>query len=261
MTGARTSMELHELAVTRWGLRALAVVALLGLAFAVTADGTVSPLILPSPDVIWDALWERIGTAEFRADLWRTLREIAASSAIGVVAGVAVGIASWRFPRFGAVLEPYLAALYAMPTIAFYPILLAVMGLGSGPIILIAAVMVFVPVVLNTVIGLRGIRPVLIKMGRSVNCSSRQLFFKVLLPASAPLVFPGIRLGVMYGVTSTIATEFILADQGLGYRINHDYDNFVIPRMWAGIVIVVLLAMAIMSALSLVERRIRSDLA
>jgi len=98
------------------------------------------------------------------------------------------------------VLEPYLVTLYAMPTLVFYPILLALLGLGPGPIIVIAATMVVIPIALNTMVALRAIDPILLKMGRSVNCSRPQLYRKVLIPAATPLAFPGIKLGFIYAI-------------------------------------------------------------
>jgi NitT/TauT family transport system permease protein len=109
-------------------------------------------------------------------------------------------------------------------------------------------------------VALRSINPVLPKMGRSVNCTRRQLYRKVLLPAATPLAVPGVKLGLIYAIIGTVAMEFILADRGLGYRIGVDYREFNIADMWALIVIIGALAILVTSAVGFLERRIRRDM-
>lgn len=217
-------------------------------------------MLIPEPTAIVSNAVSLVQTSQFGQDLARTCVELGLSCLIGVPLGLAIGVAGWRHRFVGDGLEPYLVSLYAMPTLVFYPVLLAVFGLGSAPIVVITSLMVLVPVALNTMIGLRGIRPALLKVGRSLGGHRRDMYIKVLLPAAAPLVFPGIRLGVMYGLIGVIAMEFILADRGLGYRIGYDYNNFAADQMWAGIAVVVVLAIALVVLLGLAERRIRRDL-
>jgi NitT/TauT family transport system permease protein len=238
-------------------LRIVIVLAVLVCLQVLPLDRTV----IPEPTSVIRQLVDLVPTAQFGQDLARTCIELGLSCVIGLPIGVAIGVLGWRYRSAGDGLEPYLVSLYAMPTLVFYPILLALLGLGSAPIVCLASVMVLVPVALNTTIGLRGISPVLIKLGRSLDAPRRQLLMKVLLPAAAPLVFPGIRLGVMYGLVGVIAMEFILADRGLGYRIGYEYNNFATNQMWAGIAVVVLLALAVMAVLGFAERRIRTELA
>jgi NitT/TauT family transport system permease protein len=246
--------------VTVVGVRWIIILATIGALEALTRNGAIEPIVMPPPSDIASALADTVRTAEFRSDLARTALEVCASCTIGIIAGLAIGALSARVKTVGDVAEPYLVTLYAMPTLVFYPILLAIMGLGSGPIITITSVMVVIPVALNAMVGLRSINPVLIKMGRSMNSTPGQLYRKVLLPAATPLVIPGIKLGIMYGIIGTVAMEFILADRGLGYRIGHHYNNFAILDMWTGIVVVMVLAMVIVSLLGVVERRVRRDM-
>lgn len=235
-----------------------------GLTFAVlevlTRAGTIPELIMPPPTDIASSLWDLVRTGEFGSDLLRTGLTVAIAFGIGVVAGVLLGAACWRAPLLGNVLEPYLVTLYAMPTLVFYPILLALMGVGMGPIVVIAALMVVIPVALNVTVALRSINPVLPKLGRSLNCSRGQLYRKVLVPAATPLAVPGVKLGLIYAIIGTVAMEFILADSGLGYRIGVDYREFNVADMWALIFAVSALAILVTSAVGVLERRIRRDM-
>jgi NitT/TauT family transport system permease protein len=234
------------------------------LTFAVlellTRAGTIPPLILPPPTDVVSALVDLVPATQFAQDLVRSSLTVGISFAIGLVAGLLLGAACWRLPLVGNVLEPYLVTLYAMPTLVFYPILLALMGVGMGPIIVIASLMVLIPVALNAMVALRSINPVLPKMGRSLNCSRGQLYRKVLVPAATPLAVPGVKLGLIYAIIGTIAMEFILADRGLGFRIGKDYREFNVADMWAMILVVAVLAVLVTSAVGVLERRLRRDM-
>lgn len=240
----------------RWAILA----GLFGIGELLTRGGVIDPLVAPPPSKAVIALAQIVPTAEFRADLTRTAISVGIAFGIGLVLGIALGILCWRLPVLGGVAEPYLVTLYAMPTLVFYPILLALMGLGPGPIIAIATTMALIPVALNTMVAFRSVDPVLPKMGISVNCSRWQVYRKVLFPAAVPLAIPGVRLGFIYAIIGTIAMEFILADRGLGFRIGVDYREFAIPEMYGLILFVALLAILVNVALDLVERRIRRDM-
>jgi NitT/TauT family transport system permease protein len=242
--------------LVRW----MVVLATFAVLEGLTRGGAIPEVIMPPPTEIVSALVNLVGTSEFGSDLARTALTVAIAFAIGLVAGVLLGAACWRAPLLGNVLEPYLVTLYAMPTLVFYPVLLALMGVGMGPIVTIASLMVVIPVTLNVMVALRSVSPVLPKLGRSLNCSRGQLYRKVLVPAATPLAVPGVKLGLIYAIIGTVAMEFILADRGLGYRIGVDYREFNVADMWALILAVSVLAIVVTSGLGVVERRIRRDM-
>jgi NitT/TauT family transport system permease protein len=242
--------------LVRW----MVVLATFAVLEGLTRGGAIPEVIMPPPTEIVSALVNLVGTSEFGSDLVRTALTVAIAFAIGLVAGVLLGAACWRAPLLGNVLEPYLVTLYAMPTLVFYPVLLALMGVGMGPIVTIASLMVVIPVTLNVMVALRSVSPVLPKLGRSLNCSRGQLYRKVLVPAATPLAVPGVKLGLIYAIIGTVAMEFILADRGLGYRIGVDYREFNVADMWALILAVSVLAIVVTSGLGVVERRIRRDM-
>jgi NitT/TauT family transport system permease protein len=240
--------------------RSALIVALFGCLELACRGGLIDPLVIPPPTEWVGALIEQVPTSEFRGDLLRTALEVALSFAIGGGAGVLLGAACWRVRLLGDVLEPYLVTLYAMPTLVFYPVLIALFDIGWGPIVAIAALMVLIPVTLGTMVALRSVPAVLPKLGRSLNCSRWQLYRKVLIPAATPLVFPSVRLGFIYAVIGAIAMEFILASRGLGYRIGLHYREFDIAHMWGLILVVTVLTIAATSVMTFMERRIRRDM-
>lgn len=243
------------------GLRILLGVTIFALLEAGTRGGWIPAVVMPPPSKIGLGLWTLAQTSGFHADLLRTGFEVVVSCVIGIAVGVIVGIVCAQVPMVGDTFEPYLVTLYATPTLTFYPLLLAIMGLGSGPIVTITSTMVAVPVALNTMVGIREINPTLRKLGRSLGCSRAQVSWLILLPAAAPLLFPGIKLGIIYAVIGAIAMEFILANMGLGYRIGYEYNNFAMLAMWSNILAVVILSVTAVSLLTALERRVRRDLA
>jgi NitT/TauT family transport system permease protein len=242
--------------VARWVL----VIAVLVVLELLTRAELIGPLILPPPTKIADTLVSSVTTAQFRADVARTALTVGISAVCGIAVGGVLGTLLWRVRLLGQALEPYLIALYAMPTIVFYPILISALGLGIGPVAVIASLMALIPVAINVRLALQAVSPVLPKLGRSLSVSRVRMWRSIMLPAATPLAFTGVRLGFVYATIGTVAMEFILSNAGLGFRIAVDYRNFDGAHMWAMILAVAILAICVNWVLVNVERRIRRDM-
>lgn len=243
-------------AAVRWAI----LVGLVVVLEAATRTGLVDRTLMVPPSEILARLISIVPTGQFGADAVRTITTILVAFAVGLVLGIPLGVVLWRIPAAGRILEPFIVTGYAMPTLLFYPVLLAVMGLNAGPIILIAASMSLVPIALTTMVALNSIKPILHKLANSVNASPSQYYVKVLLPAATPLVFPGVKLGFIYAVIGTVAMEFILAAQGIGFRAGFYYRELNTADMWAYIAVVVVLSVLVNSILTWLEKRIRRDM-
>lgn len=248
--------RLASVATARWVLVIGAVVL---LEIAARAE-LIDPLIMPPPSAMFSALIEIVGTDQFLRDLTTTGVAVLSAFGIGAVAGLLLGILFWRLPFVGATFEPYLVSLYSMPTLVFYPVFLAIFGLGPAPIIIIATTMAMIPIALNTMAGLNAIAPTLFKLAESLNCNRVQTYLKVLAPAATPLVVPGLVLGFIYAVIGVIAMEFILASEGLGFQIGYLYRSFEIVGMYAYILVVIIIAVSANVLLNAIERRVRQDM-
>ncbi len=121
---------------------------------------------------------------------------------------------------------------------------------------LIAWAWAVVAVVLNTVIGLNEVSPVYVKVGRSLDLSRWKLFTRVYFPAATPYIFTGFKLAASYSVIGVVASEFIQAEQGLGWFVGFSYNSFAITNMYAGILLILLFAIVANSLLLRVERHI-----
>jgi NitT/TauT family transport system permease protein len=228
---------------------------LLGLVLQLGGSlGWWSASILPKPsDVAPIALGLR-GDATFWGDFGRSAVEIVGSVTFGVTGGLLIGVLFWKAPGVGRVFEPYLVAFYSVPLVLFYPVLIVMVGINVWSVIIIGTVMAGIPMAVNTWVGLSGIRPVYLKLARSVGCGPVQTLIRVALPAAAPMTFAGLRLGTSYALIGVIAMEFTTAQAGLGYRIRYLYESFETPHMYAYVVVVLVIAVVLTGILEILER-------
>lgn len=216
---------------------------MLGRLAEVVATGTI-----PSP------YFRRAGTLSAAYHLASTLEEVGVSFALVAVIGVPLGALLWRVPHLFAVLNPYLVAYYAIPVFALYPLFILLFGAGILPIVLIGFLFGVVVVVMNTAIGLtQADREVYPRVGRSLHLSRVQALRWIYLPAASPFVFTGLKLGFIYSLIGVVAAEFIVSTRGLGHVIDRSYRNFETANMYAGIWVVLLLALGADWALGRLE--------
>ena len=131
--------------------------------------------------MVWQ-LWLLISDGTLLSHIVRTLTSIVVAGVLAVVTGLPLGVALWRLERTRKVLQPYLTTYYAVPIFAFYPLFIAIFGLSAWPVIIIAWAWAVVAIVLNTVIGLDEVPEVLVKVGRSLRLSRRQMFTRIYFP-------------------------------------------------------------------------------
>lgn len=188
-------------------------------------------------------------------DLASTASLIGISFVIASVSGLIVGFMLWQAPGLYRLLSPYLTSYYALPIVVFYPALIAIFGLSSLPVIIIASAWAVVAVVISTVTGLDSIPRVYHKVAAVYRVPAYRRMTKVYVPAAAPLVFNGLRLAASYSIIGVMAAEFVLAPgDGLGYLVKYSYNNFQVLRLYAVVLIIIVLAMTVTTLVYRVER-------
>ncbi len=242
-------------------VRFVTIAGLIGIVEYLTRSGAISNFVLPPPSKIATTAWAVAWTPLFAVDVATTSIEIALALGLALPAGFVAGILFWRVPVAGAIFEPFLAAIYAIPIMVFYPILLVSMGLNRGPIIVLAALLAFVPVTLNTMVALRSVPVELVKLSYSLNCSPFQRYRKLLLPAALPVIMSGAQISFVVCLIVTVAMEFLLATSGLGHRVAFEYNSFRPAEQWAAILAVLVLSIAAVALLNAITARIRRDMA
>lgn len=248
----RGGVRLTAAAWTRLGL-VVGAAALLELA---CRNGLISRTTLVPPSEAATRLWVllRAGTADTAA--FATLRNAGLALFIALGVGLPAGVALHALPRLRRALDPLLASYYAMPFFAFYPVLVALLGMNSLPIVAVGFLFAVLAVVLNTLNGLDRIPPALLKVARVHRMGRLSTVLTVQLPSAAPYVFTGLKLAAAYALIGVIASEFILSDQGLGYAIAYAYNDLDAPTMYALMLLLVVVVTGINLALHACERRI-----
>lgn len=228
------------------------VLILLGLLLAleyVTRTGMVDQLTLSPPTDILAMTTDLVRDETIQDDIVFSVVSFAYAYVLAIVVGILFGGLLWRSPYVRDVLDPYLTVYYASPHFVFYPYLIAVFGFGRIPIVLIAFSMSVIVIALNTAVGLTSVDEKYVQVGRQLRLSRYQMLRHIYAHAAAPTVFSGLRLGFVYAVIGVIASEFILANVGVGFRISFFYDHFQTTEMYALIVLVVVGAIIANTAL------------
>ncbi|MFD0313300.1 ABC transporter permease [Streptomyces flavalbus] len=238
--------------------RSAAVVALLLLWETAPRLGLVDRTFLPPFSEVARAWWELAADGQLaenaRASLVRSLSGFGLALVLAVPLGLLIG---WYRP-LDHLLGPLLEVFRNTAALALLPVFVLLLGIGETSKIAIVVYACTWPILLNTISAVRDVDPTLLKLARSMDLSTPRLFRKVILPASVPVVFTGIRLAGAVSILVLVAAEMIGAKAGLGYLVNSAQYNFAIPQMYAGIVTISAIGVAFNQFLVTVERRLSS---
>lgn len=235
-----------------WALQFL----VLFLAFAFFLGLSRAFSFFPHPASVLQAALQLFASGEIYAHLLVTLYETLAGLAAGIALGIGIGFALGVSRTAAEIFEPMILAAYAVPKIVFLPLLLMIFGVGLASKVANAALHAVFPVLLNTVVGMREVNPVLVKLARSMNASTGQMFRKIYFPSMVLPVFAGMRIGLGFGFLGALLAELFEAKAGLGYLVADYYNSGRIAEMLAVILFVFVLTMSLNAALQAVERRL-----
>jgi NitT/TauT family transport system permease protein len=237
----------------------LLIVALFAIAIELLCRAKVIPatVLIPPSDMAVE-LVAILRSGELNADIVSTFSNILIATVIVAALGFAAGVVIHAMPSLRAAIEPLLASYYAVPTFMFYPVFIVLLGVGSAPIIAIAVLLAIVAMITATLDGLDRIPNVLRKTARMYQFSRFRTSLLIELPAASPYLFTGVKLAVAYSFIGVIASEFILSGSGLGYAIAYAYNNFENRKMYALMLLVLLAATLVNSALNAIDVRLQA---
>lgn len=236
----------------RWSL----VGGLLILLEVLCRTGVITPITMVPPTVMVVEAFRLLGSAEMAGHFWHTLRNVLIAIAIAVCGGFVAGSLIHRLPRLRRILDPVFASWYAVPMLIFYPVLIVVFGMNDIPLIIVGFLFAFVAMIINTLAGLDRIPRVLRKTGQVMTMPPWKVALLIDLPASLPWLFTGIRLAIAYCFIGVIGSEFILAAAGIGHQISYAYNNFETEKMYALMLIVLVVVGGVNVLLDRWNRRI-----
>ena len=176
--------------------------------------------ILPAPEVVGERALRAIGSGILWEHTAVTLSEILLGFALGALSAVAVGTALGKSVVVERVLSPYIVAAQSVPILALAPLLDIWFGGGLLARVLICALIVFFPIAIATMVGIRSADPLLAEMMRSLGATPGQLTLRLEIPSALPVIFGGLRVGVTLAVIGAVVAEWAGASSGLGVLIN-----------------------------------------
>jgi ABC-type nitrate/sulfonate/bicarbonate transport system permease component len=228
---------------------------LAGLAVWEVAGRALHYSFLPPFSEVLRAALDLIASGQILGYLGASLVSLVIGYGLAVSSGVLLGLLMGRYRRVEYVLDPYISAFLATPKIVFIPILYALFGVGRGVQVAIVFLSAFFIIVINTMGGIRSVDASCIEMARAFGASERQLFRKVLLPGSLPLMIAGLRLGIGRGVKGMITGEMFIALFGLGALLRTYGSQFDSAKVFAILLFVIGVALLCSFAVGLLEKR------
>ena len=214
-------------------------------------------------DVAMRSPWQTLGyTARLvRTDLFwlhltNTLQAFAAALVIAVVLGLVIGFALGLHRLSAQAMEPMLVALYSIPKITLYPVILLVFGLGMSAKVAFGAIHGIIPVALFTLNAVRSTRPILLKTGRVLKLGPGEMVRSILFPAAVPETFTGLRVGFSLTLIGTVLGEMFAAQHGLGYLLMNAISLYNVDVIMSVTFLLVVFAAAVNGVLLAVDRRL-----
>jgi NitT/TauT family transport system permease protein len=219
--------------------------------------GWINPFIVPKPtDIVMS--FERIIMEEnILPRFFLTCGEALMASLMLSVAGISIGVLLHQSRIVRLATETWVAAVASAPLVLMYPLFLVIFGRSAWTIIMIAFVSALPPVILKTLEGLSGTRPVLINVGRSFKLTPSQLYWKILFPSALPTIFVGVRLGMIFALINIVGVEFLINFGGLGQLVNELAERYDLPGTYAAICFVILVSVLFFIGTERIERWLR----
>jgi NitT/TauT family transport system permease protein len=252
----------HVFCIGRWWQRygwpliafPLGLGCLVGLWYLVVWIGDYPTFILPGPQVV---LREMITVAR-QGLLWfhakATLIEMAGGLALGLAAATILGYILAKSPFIERLIGPYIVASQAVPAVAVAPLLIIWFGSGKLSKILICALVVFFPVLVNIIVGIRSVDVGLRTLMRSLHAGRWQTFTLLEIPAAMPVLLGGLKIGVTLSVIGAVVGEFVGSDRGLGYLINLAKGMYNTPLMFTAFIALTAISLSLYLVITGLER-------
>jgi ABC-type nitrate/sulfonate/bicarbonate transport system permease component len=209
--------------------------------------------LLPPPGHVFARLVQQLLTSTFQQDILATLFRLFAGFAIAVVLGVTIGLAAAAYPSINAVVRPFVRVLAPLPKVALYPALLLLVGFGHESKIALVAADALFPILLSTYYGASAVEQKLIWSAMAAGTPGREILFKVVLPAAAPSILTGCRIGLVISCIVVFLAEMITSTDGLGHALVTAARTFQAVDMFVPLITISLLGLILNGALEVLR--------
>jgi len=209
--------------------------------------------ILPSPNLVWARMLRTLGNGSLLRHSLVTLEEVLLGLVLGVVVATMLGYVLAKSRSLDRLLSPYVVASQAVPIVAIAPLLIIWFGPVLLSKVLICALIVFFPVLVNTVVGLRSVSEDLRDMMRSLKATRWQTLRMLEVPAALPVLLGGLRIGATLSVIGAVVGEYVGADRGLGFLINVGRGQYDTALVFVAVFTLVTMALSLYTIVVLLE--------
>ena len=234
----------------------LGVAAILALWQLVTMLRLYPAFIIPPPAAVLEKFVDVARDGRLWLHTSTTLWQMLVGLGIGLAAGVALGYAMAKSRALEDILAPIVIAFQSTPVVAYAPLL--VIWFGSGPTskVITSALIVFFPMLMNTIVGIRSVPPSLRDLMRSLRATRWQLLTRLEIPAAMPILIGGLKVSATLAVIGAVVGEFVSANAGLGFWIKLARDQYDTPLVVVAVLMLALIARLMYGIISLLERRV-----
>jgi ABC-type nitrate/sulfonate/bicarbonate transport system permease component len=234
-------------------INVLSPLALLLLWEIASRTGILDARFFPAPSQIFDTLVTLIRNGSLWNNTWASLQRLFWGTLLGGIPALMLGIAMGLYRPLRAIVDPLVSATYPVPKSAIMPLILLIFGLGEASKIVMVAIGVFYPVLINAVAGVREINKVYLDVGHNFGAGRWQVFKTIALPGALPLIMSGVKLGIGMGLILIAIAEMIGAKSGLGYMIWNAWEVLSVETMYVGLLTIALLGFLFTILLNEVE--------
>jgi len=223
---------------------------------AIARSGLWNPILFPPLEKIARELVLFFSKPDSILEAWVSLQRAFAGFALAAVTGVTIGMLMGRSKWFAALLDPLFSGTYAVPKLALFPIFIFVFGIGSLSKVALIFLECLYPIVIVTSQGARGVSRVLLWSARNMGASPATTLRRIVVPASAPFIFAGLRIALPIALIVVIITEMVSSADGLGYLVIYSLSSLRTDRMLAVVVVIAALGWALDRALVMLRDRL-----
>lgn len=204
-------------------------------------SGLMDSRFFPAPTTIFASMWEMIGSGELLEHVFASLQRLFFGFWLGLVPALVLGIGMGLSRRARAAMMPLISGTYPIPKSALLPLILLIFGLGEMSKIVMVAIGVFYPVVLNTISGVRQVQPIYYDVASNFGARRWRVFRTVALPGAMPSILTGVELGLGLGLILIAIAEMVGAQSGIGYLIWNAWQLYSVETMYVGLLAIALI--------------------
>lgn len=220
---------------------------------ALVSFGFVPVTLMPPPGRVFARMVQELASASFDQDMLATLFRLFAGFSIAVILGVVFGLAAAASPSINAVVRPLVRVLAPLPKVALYPALLLLLGFGHASKITLVTADALFPILLATYYGASTVEQKLVWSAMAAGTPPRDILLKVVLPAAAPSILTGCRIGLVISCIVVFLAEMITSTDGLGHVLVTASRNFQAVDMFVPLITISLLGLLLNGLLQMVR--------